>query len=136
MGVDQMKEIYKKKNKDNIQSFKEDIRLFAKQEGLVIQETDEAEDSTQWVCQVKKESKLTLGVSSKATTIIIDDFSDDTIKISVGQGKWLSKIAGSAATTLVTGPLFLLTGAVAVTGIFGQVRLTNKIHNLIDVNFD
>ena len=88
-----MKEIYKKKTKENIQSFKEDIRLFLKQEGLVIQETDEAEDSTQWVYQVKKESKLTLGVGSKATTITIDDFSDDTIKISVGQ-EWLSKLQG------------------------------------------
>lgn len=100
-----------------------------------MQETDEEEGSTQWFCQVKKESKLTLGVGSKATTVIIDDFSDGTIKISVGQGKWLSKIAGSAATAFVTGPLFLLTGAVAVTGILGQVKLTNEIHNLIDVNF-
>lgn len=130
-----MKELYKKKNLENIQSFKNDIRLFAKENELVMQETDETDDSVQWVCQMKKESKMSLGIASKATTVIIDEFSNDTIKISVGQGKWLSKIAGTAATALVTGPLFLIAGATAVTGVFRQMSLTRDILNLIEVNF-
>lgn len=136
MGSHKMKELYKKKSLENIQSFKNDIRLFAKENELVIQETDETGDSPQWVCQMKKESKISLGIASKATTIIIDKFSDDTLKISVGQGKWLSKIAGSAATALVTGPLFLIAGATAVTGIFGQMSLTKRILDLVEVNFE
>lgn len=131
-----MKEIYKKKDQKNIQSFKNDIRLFAKENELAIQETDEAEDSVQWVCQMKKDSKFTLGIASKATTIVIDEFSEDTIKISVGQGKWLSKMGGSALTMLVSGPLILFTGAVTLSGVFGQMSLTNKVRELVEVNFE
>lgn len=131
-----MKELYKKKDYENIRAFKNDIRLFAKENELVLQETSETSDTAKWVCQMKKDSKFTLGIASKAITIIIDEFSDDTIKISVGEGKWLSKIAGSAATMIVSGPLLLIAGATTVTGIFKQAKLISQVQNLIEVNFN
>lgn len=130
-----MKEVYKKKNPEKVKAFKNDIRLFAKENELVIQETDET-DSIKWICQLKKESKLTLGIASKALTIVIDEFSDDTIKISVGEGKWLPKIAGSAVTMVTSGPLFLLAGATTANGIFKQIKLAKQVQNFIEINFD
>lgn len=130
-----MKEIFKNKDIKRINNFKRDIRKFAKENNLVFQESNE-KDQSKWVCQMKRESKLTLGVASKAITIIIDDFSDSTIKISVGEGKWMSKIAGSAATAILSGPLFLVVGTTTVTGIFGQVKLMRQINSLIEANFD
>ena len=130
-----LKEVFKKKNIKNIESFKTDVRKFAKDNDLIFQESDESEQ-TKWVCQMKKESKITLGLTAKAITVIIDDFSEDTLKISVGEGKWISKIAGSAATMVLAGPLLLVVGATTVTGIFGQIKLINKINNLVEVNFD
>lgn len=129
-----MKEIFKKKKYEQLKAFKNDIRIFAEENKLKFQEASDGE--FEWVCQMRKNSKLTLGVRSRAVTIMIDDFSEDTIKIRVGKGKWKSKIAGSAATMLIPGPLLLVAGAATVTGISKQMNLTKQITHFIDIHFE
>jgi len=129
-----MKEIFKKKKYEQLKAFKNDIRMFAGESKLKFQEASDSE--FEWVCQIRKNSKLTFGVASSAITIIIDDFSEDTIKIRVGKGKWMSKIAGSAATMLIPGPLLLVAGVATVTGISKQMNLTKQINNFIDIHFN
>ena len=129
-----MKEIFKKKNHEQLEAFKNDIRTFANENKLKFQEASDGE--FEWVCQMRKNSKLTFGVASSAITIIIEDFSEDTMKIRVGKGKWMSKLAGSAATMLIPGPLLLVAGAATVTGISKQMNLTKQISNFIDIHFN
>lgn len=129
-----MKELFKKKNYGQLEAFKNDIRIFAEENKLKFQEASDSE--FEWVCQMRNSSKLSFGVASSAVTIIIDDFSEDTIKIRVGKGKWMSKIAGSAATMLIPGPLLLVAGAATVTGISKQMNLTKQINNFIDIHFN
>lgn len=128
-----MQEIFKKKNSQQLETFKNDIRLFAEDNKLKFQEASHSEFT--WICQLRKNSKLTFGVASSAITIIVEDFSEDTIKIRLGKGKWMSKLAGSAATLLIPGPLLLVAGAATVTGISKQMTLSKQINNFIDIHF-
>ena len=128
-----MQEIFKKKNSQQLETFKNDIRLFAEDNKLKFQEASDSEFT--WICQLRKNSKLTFGVASSAITIIVEDFSEDTIKIRLGKGKWMSKLAGSAATVLIPGPLLFVAGAATVTGISKQMTLSKQINNFIDIHF-
>ncbi|SEL39307.1 hypothetical protein SAMN04488700_0632 [Carnobacterium iners] len=127
-----MKEIYYKKDLSKLDSFKENVRKYVASKDYELQEQEG--NQLEWVCQIKKESKWTLGIGSKALTIVIEDFSDNLIKVKIGEGKWLSKISGGLITTVVSGPLFLLAAPTTVLGVIGQVKLTSEIVSLADLN--
>ena len=126
-----MKEMYFKKDLIKLKSFKENIRKLASSENLEIQEQEG--DNVDWVCQIKKDSKWTLSVGSKAVTILVNRFSDDTVKISIGEGKWISKIAGGVVSSIATGPLFLLALPTTAAGVYGQVKLNKEIVSLAEL---
>ncbi|WP_414839416.1 hypothetical protein [Carnobacterium sp. TMP28] len=127
-----MKEIYYKKDLSKLDSFKENVRKYVVSKDYELQEQEG--NQLEWVCQIKKESKWTLGIGSKALTIVVEDFSDNLIKVKIGEGKWLSKISGGLITTVVSGPLFLLAAPTTALGVIGQVKLTSEIVSLADLN--
>lgn len=126
-----MKEMYFKKDLTKLNSFRENVRQFASSKELEKQENSENDDS--WVCQIKKDSKVTLSIGSKAVTILVESFSEDTIKVSIGEGKWLSKIAGGFVTSVASGPLFLLALPTTVAGVYGQAKLQQEIFSLANL---
>lgn len=126
-----MKEMYFKKDLTKLKSFRENVRQFASSKELEKQENSENDDS--WVCQIKKDSKVTLSIGSKAVTILVESFSEDTIKVSIGEGKWLSKIAGGVVTSVASGPLFLLALPTTVAGVYGQAKLQQEIVSLANL---
>lgn len=127
-----MKEMYFKKDLAKIKSFKESVKVYASSKEVELQE--QGDNDVEWVCQMKKDSKWTLGVGSKALTVVIEDFSDDMIKVRIGEGKWLSKITGGLVTTIASGPLFLVAAPTTVVGVFGQVKLTSEIVKIAELN--
>lgn len=127
-----MKEMYFKKDLAKIKSFKENVRVYANSKEVELQE--QGDNDVEWVCQMKKDSKLTLSIGSKALTIVIEDFSDDMIKLRIGEGKWLSKITGGLVASVASGPLFLVTAPTTVVGVFGQVKLNSEIVALANLN--
>lgn len=129
-----MKELYYEKDYAKIHAFKEEVREFASAKKLEIQETQE--DVTEWICQMKRGNKYTLGVTSRAATVIIEDVSADTIKIRLGEAKWTSKIAGAVVTTLSTGGLLLIAAPVTITGVLKQASLLKGLQKIIKKNFD
>ena len=131
MEVSGMKEMYFKKDLTKLKSFRENVRQLASSKGLEKQENSENNDS--WVCQIKKDSKVTLSIGSKAVTILVESFSEDTIKVSIGEGKWLSKIAGGIVTSVASGPLFLLALPTTVAGVYGQAKLQQEIVSLANL---
>lgn len=142
-----MKEMYFKKDLTKIKLFKENVRAYAQSKEVQMQEREgetqihddivrafghSKEEKSEyngvdWLCQMKKDSKWTLGVGSKALTITIEDFSEDTIKVKIGEGKWLSKVTGGIVTSLASGPLFLVAAPATALGIYGQTKLNSEI---------
>lgn len=127
-----MKELYFKKNENEIEALKEDIKRYSNQKGLELQELDDPEKG--WVCQMEKKSSITLGIASRAVTVLISDFSNDTIKVSIGEAKWVSKLAGGLVVLFSPAALVTLIALpVTLTGVFKQKGMLKDLENLVNV---
>ncbi|GAF21006.1 hypothetical protein JCM19047_673 [Bacillus sp. JCM 19047] len=75
-----MKEFYYKKNQVALEQLKSDIKKYADQKKYETQDLDDSELG--WAFQMRKISGITLGIGSRAVTVKIVDFSNDTVKVS------------------------------------------------------
>ena len=77
---------------------------------------------------MKQVSKITLGVSSSALTVIIQNVNDDTVKVSIGKMKWASKVAGGLVALF--SPVALLAFPAAVATLVGTVKQNNMFKDI------
>ncbi|MFD2670303.1 hypothetical protein [Marinicrinis sediminis] len=117
---------YYKKNSETIEKLKYDLRYYCNQNNLETQELDHPEKG--WVFQLKKSSKITLGISSRAVTVIIQNINDDMVKISTGNIKWASKVTGGLVA--IFSPLALIAFPVLVSTCVGLVKQNNMLKQI------
>ncbi|KIL34234.1 hypothetical protein SD71_21595 [Cohnella kolymensis] len=77
---------------------------------------------------MRKSSKITLGLSSRAVTVIIQNANDDMVKISIGKMKWASKVAGGLVALF--SPVALVAFPFAVATLVGTVKQNNMFKQI------
>lgn len=122
-----MKKKYYHHDKNKLNLLKEDFSKFANDEKLDYQETEDSDG--QWICQFKKKK----GITSRAVTVLMTPYGDNTIQVSVGQAKWATKATGGLIALAIAGPLALVIGITTVVSTIGQVKLINEVTKLINL---
>lgn len=83
---------------------------------------------------MKKESPTTFGLRSKAVTVTIVKFSQDTFKVALGETKWMSKLVGGLIVLLNPALLITLLALPAtISGVVQQNKLINEMSQLIEL---
>lgn len=127
-----MKEKYFKQDIVALDKLKNDIRSYAQNNELEFQEEEDPVKG--WVCQIKKDSKKTLGILSKAVTVIITPFNQDLLRVSIGEAKWMSKVAGGLVGLLGPGAVLTLVFIpMSIVGAVKQKSMNDDIERFIKI---